>query len=98
MRRAVLLLATMALAILLSGGVAQAIIEPAIINGEPDRGSKAHPYAGTYVVKFEGNFSRVLGYPNFSQSLPYRRALHGTSESKGSAEGTAYLRQFRPNL
>ena len=48
MRRAVLLLATMALAILLSGGVAQAIIEPAIINGEPDRGSKAHP-AGTYV-------------------------------------------------
>ena len=54
MRRAVLLLATMALAILLSGGVAQAIIEPAIINGEPDRGSKAHPYAGTLVAKFEG--------------------------------------------
>jgi hypothetical protein len=63
MRRAVLLLATMALAILLSGGVAQAIIELAIINGEPDRGSKAHPYAGTYVVKFEGNFSPCARVP-----------------------------------
>src|SRR5215218_2501520 len=41
MRRAVLLLATMALAILLAGGVAQAII-----NGEPDRGPNAHPYVG----------------------------------------------------
>ena len=40
----------------------------------------------------------MLGYPNFSQSLPYRRALHGTSESKGSAEGTAYLRQFDPTF
>jgi hypothetical protein len=39
MRRLVLVLATMALAILLAGGVAQAII-----NGQPDR--NAHPYVG----------------------------------------------------
>jgi hypothetical protein len=41
MRRVVLVLATTALAILLAGGVAQAII-----NGEPDRGPNAHPYVG----------------------------------------------------
>jgi Trypsin len=41
MRRVVLVLATMALAIVLAGGVAQAII-----NGEPDRGPNAHPYVG----------------------------------------------------
>src|SRR5918996_5874381 len=41
MRRVGLVLATMALAILLAGGVAQAII-----NGEPDRGPNAHPYVG----------------------------------------------------
>ncbi len=46
MRRVVFVLATMALAIVLAGGVAQAII-----NGEPDRGPKAHPYVGAYVVK-----------------------------------------------
>ena len=39
MRRTVLLLASMALAVLLAGGVAQAII-----NGQPDR--NAHPYVG----------------------------------------------------
>src|SRR3712207_3367406 len=39
MRRPVLLLASMALAVLLAGGVAQAII-----NGQPDR--NAHPYVG----------------------------------------------------
>jgi hypothetical protein len=43
-RAAVLLLATMALAILLAGGVAQAII-----NGELDRGPNAHPYVGALV-------------------------------------------------
>ena len=48
MRRAVLLLATMALAILLAGGVAQAII-----NGEPDIGEDAHPYVGALVTEFE---------------------------------------------
>jgi hypothetical protein len=45
MRRVVLVLATMALAILTAGGVAQAII-----NGEPDRGPKAHPYVGALVT------------------------------------------------
>jgi hypothetical protein len=54
MRRVVLLLATMALAILVAGGVAQAII-----NGEPDRGPKAHPYVGAYVAKFEGKRTPV---------------------------------------
>jgi hypothetical protein len=39
MRRLGLALASMALAILLAGGVAQAII-----NGEPDKGPNAHPY------------------------------------------------------
>ncbi len=37
-------MATMALALLLAGGVAQAII-----NGEPDTGPKAHPYVGALV-------------------------------------------------
>jgi hypothetical protein len=55
MRRAALLvLATMALAILLAGGVAQAII-----NGEPDRGPNAHPYVGAYVAKVEGKLLPV---------------------------------------
>jgi len=44
----------MALAIALSCGVAQAII-----NGEPDRESKAHPYAGAYVVKVGGKLQAV---------------------------------------
>ena len=54
MRRVVLVLAAMALAILVASGVAQAIKEPYIINGEPDRGPNAHPYVGAYVVKVEG--------------------------------------------
>jgi Trypsin len=54
MRRVVLVLATMALAILVAGGVAQAII-----NGEPDRGPNAHPYVGAYVAKFEGELLPV---------------------------------------
>jgi hypothetical protein len=72
MRRTVLLLATMALAILLSGGVAQAIIKPAIINGEPDRGPNAHPYVGAYVAKVGGNFSPGARAPSFlpESSLP----------------------------
>ena len=48
MRRAVLLLATMALAVVLASGVAQAII-----NGEPDTGSQAHPYVGALVTEVE---------------------------------------------
>ena len=52
MRRVVLVLATMALAILVAGGVAKAII-----NGEPDRGPKAHPYVGALVtVPTSGQF------------------------------------------
>jgi hypothetical protein len=54
MRRVVLGLATMALAILLASGVAQAII-----NGEPDRGPNAHPYVGAYVAKIEGKLLPV---------------------------------------
>jgi hypothetical protein len=54
MRRVVLVLATTALAILLAGGVAQAII-----NGQPDRGPKAHPYVGAYVTMFEGKLRPV---------------------------------------
>ena len=54
MRRVVLVLATMVLAIMLAGGVAQAII-----NGEPDRGPKAHPYVGAYVAKFKGEHRPV---------------------------------------
>jgi secreted trypsin-like serine protease len=52
MRRVVLVLATMALAIVLAGGVAQAII-----NGQPDRGPNAHPYVGALVsVPRSGEF------------------------------------------
>jgi Trypsin len=48
----VLVLTTMALAILMAGGVAQAII-----NGEPDRGPNAHPYVGALVsVPRSGEF------------------------------------------
>jgi hypothetical protein len=68
MRRVVLLLATMALAILLAGGVAQAVI-----NGEPDRGPNAHPYVGAYVVKAGGeNPSSPARAPSFlpESSLP----------------------------
>ena len=67
MRRVVLLLATMALAILLAGGVAQAII-----NGEPDRGPNAHPYVGALVTvppsgEFKGN---VFSSARAPSSLP----------------------------
>jgi hypothetical protein len=54
MRRVVLVLATMALAILLACGVAQAII-----NGEPDRGANAHSYVGAYAAKLEGKLLPV---------------------------------------
>jgi hypothetical protein len=48
MRRVVLVLATMALAILLASGVAQAVI-----NGEPDRGPDAHRFVG---MVYNGEF------------------------------------------
>jgi hypothetical protein len=54
MRRTLLLLSTTVLALLLAGGVGRAII-----NGEPDRGPKAHPYVGAYVAKFEGELLPV---------------------------------------
>jgi Trypsin len=44
MRKIVLVLGSMALAILLASGVGRAII-----NGEPDRGAEAHPYVGALV-------------------------------------------------
>jgi hypothetical protein len=56
MRRVVLVVATMALAILLAGGVAQAIM-----NGEPDTGPRAHPYVGALVtVPASGEFKGKL--------------------------------------
>ena len=44
MRKVVLVLGSMALAILLASGVGRAII-----NGEPDRGAETHPYVGALV-------------------------------------------------
>ncbi len=57
MRRALLLLVSMALALLLAGGVAQAII-----NGQPDTGPNAHPYVGM-VYNDEGVCSGTLISP-----------------------------------
>ncbi len=52
MRKVVLVLGSMALAIVLGGGVARAII-----NGELDRGAEAHPYVGALVsVPSSGEF------------------------------------------
>jgi len=82
MRRTVLLLATMALAILLSGGVAQAIIKPAIINGEPDRESKAHPYAGALVTKVEGQLQYFCSGSLISPKV-FLTAGHCTEPPKG---------------
>src|SRR5919112_2766873 len=45
MRGVVLVVGSMALAIVLSGGVGRAII-----NGQPDRGAEAHPYVGALVT------------------------------------------------
>jgi hypothetical protein len=76
MRRVVLVLATMALAILLAGGMAQAII-----NGDPDRGPKAHPYVGAYVAKLEGgNFAPCARAPSSlrKSSLPQDIARNST--------------------
>ena len=72
MRRVVLVLATMALATLLAGGVAQAII-----NGQPDRDSDAHRYVGALVTvppsgSSKGNASPCALAPSFHprSSLP----------------------------
>jgi hypothetical protein len=82
MRSTVLLLATMALAILLSCGVALAIKEPAIINGEPDRGSKAHPYAGALVTKVEGQLLNFCSGTLISPKV-FLTAGHCTEGVKG---------------
>jgi hypothetical protein len=82
MRRTVLLLATMSLAILLSGGVAQAIIEPAIINGEPDRGPNAHSYAGALVTKVEGRLQFFCSGTLISPKV-FLTAGHCTEPPKG---------------
>jgi hypothetical protein len=82
MRRTVLLLATMALAILLSGGVSQAIIKPAIINGEPDRGTNAHPYAGALVTKVEGRLQFFCSGTLISPKV-FLTAGHCTEPPKG---------------
>jgi|SRR5215203_1846325 len=82
MRRTVLLLATMALAIALSCGVAQAIKEPYIINGEPDRGSNAHPYAGALVTKVEGQLQYFCSGTLISPKV-FLTAGHCTVPPKG---------------
>jgi hypothetical protein len=82
MRRTVLLLVTMSLAILLSGGVAQAIIKPAIINGEPDRGPNAHPYAGALVTKVEGRLQFFCSGTLISPKV-FLTAGHCTEPPKG---------------
>jgi hypothetical protein len=62
MRRAVLLLATMALALVLASGVAQAIV-----NGEPD--GNRHPYVGALVTEFEVAEGETELFPACSGTL-----------------------------
>ena len=78
MRGVVLVVGSMALAILLGGGVAQAII-----NGEPDRGSEAHPYVGALVtVPLQGsskaNASPCARAPSFQRGSSLRRSIAQT--------------------
>jgi len=88
MRRVVLVLATMALAIMLAGGVAQAII-----NGEPDRGPKAHPYVGAYVAKFKGEHRPVCSGTLISPKV-FLTAGHCTEvEIKRTGQPTSLLIQ-----
>jgi Trypsin len=74
MRRTVLLLATMALSILLAGGVAQAII-----NGEPDR--NRHPYVGM-VYNAEYLCSGTLISPTVFLTAGHCTALFEEGDSK----------------
>ena len=62
MRRVVLMLATMSLAILLASGVAHAIV-----NGEPD--DNRHPYVGALVAEFEGEGGETELVPVCSGTL-----------------------------
>jgi|SRR5215217_181428 len=84
MRRTLLLLATMALAIALSCGVAEAIVKPYIINGEPDREPKAHPYAGALVTKVEGQLLTFCSGTLISPKV-FLTAGHCTEGVKGKA-------------
>jgi hypothetical protein len=79
MRKVVLVVGSMALAILLAGGVAQAII-----NGEPDRGAEAHPYVGALVTvppsgEFEGQRIPCARAPSFPPGSSLQRAIAQTS-------------------
>jgi hypothetical protein len=67
MRRVVLVLATMALAIVLAGGVAQAII-----NGEPDRGLTLTPTWEPMWRRMGENYAPFARAPSFlpESSLP----------------------------
>jgi len=77
MRRVVLVLATMALAILLSGGMAQAII-----NGEPDTGSNAHPYVGALLTKGPEQLRNICSGTLISPKV-FLTAGHCTEPLKG---------------
>lgn len=81
MRRAVVLLATMALALLLASGAAQAII-----NGKPDPGPNAHPYVGAYVAKVKGKLLPVCSVTLIST----RVFLAVNSETSGNEEMADY--------
>jgi hypothetical protein len=88
MRRAALLLATMALAIMLAGGVARAII-----NGEPDKGPNAHPYVGAFVAKVEGELEFVCSGTLISPKV-FLTAGHCTEvEIKKTGQPTSLLIQ-----
>ena len=78
MRRVVLVFATMALAILVAGGVAQAII-----NGEPDRGPNAHPYVGALVTKVGGQVRNFCSGTLISPQV-FLTAGHCTEPPKGA--------------
>jgi len=89
MRRTTLLLASMALAVLLAGGVAQAII-----NGQPDRG--AHPYVGM-VYNDESLCSGTLISPRV-----FLTAAHCTEEFFEDGNSRVYVTfeqraDFRPD-
>jgi hypothetical protein len=78
MRRVVLVLASMALATVLAGAVAQAII-----NGQPDRRPNAHPYVGALVSvppsgEFKGNASPCARAPSFLAGCSLLRGIAQT--------------------
>ena len=92
MRQTVFLLATMALALLLAGGVAQAII-----NGEPDTGPNAHPYVGAYVAKSEGKLLPICSGTLISPKV-FLTAGHCTEieEKKGRPAYVSFDPTYKP--